>query len=595
METRTKKKSAIKSWLKEKNKKECRHKLIAMDFRKDIVGALTKAGVEEKFAEELLEVPPQREMGDYAMPCFRLAKELKKNPAEIAKGLAEKIGARKNFRAEAKGPYLNFFIESGTLAESVVLEILKGKEKFGLKKKSGKKIIVEYCQANPMKAFHIGHVRNICLGEAIARVLEASGKNVFRMDYGGDVGPHVSKTLYAYQNFWKGKEPSGIEEKGEWLGGLYASGAKAVRENPELEEKMREMVVELEKGENKRLVADWKKLRKESLEYFDFIYRRLDVKFDKIVLESGVEKEGIAIAGKLQEEGFAVEDDGALIVDLEKFGLNKFLVLKSDGAALYSSKDLALAKMKKRKFKADESIVVVGSEQKFYFQQLTKTLELLNEKTREYCKTIPVHYELVMLEEGKMASREGNVITFSELFAKVYSKTLEETRKRHAEWSEKKISSTAKEIALAAIKFGMLAQDKNKVIVFSWGKAASLEGETGPFVQYSYARAKSILRKAGKYGTAKNFSLETAKEKELVSILSGFRKKISEAENSRSPHKIAFYLLELASAFNSFYHEVPVLKAEKGVKEQRLALVDASAQVLENGLKLLNITALTEM
>ncbi|MEK6957754.1 MAG: arginine--tRNA ligase, partial [archaeon] len=517
-------------------------------------------------------------------------KEFRKSPADIAAEINSKLKLPKSFsRSELRGPYINFFVEENALAQTALSETKAGK-----KSVKGKKIIVEYCQANPLKDFHIGHVRNICLGESIARLLEAQGKKVLRVDYCGDVGPHASKSLYAYRNLWKGAEPKSIAEQGKWLGKLYAMGAKEVKGNPELEEKMREMVVQLEKGD-KKLVSDWKKLRKMSLTYFDYIYKELGIKFDRIILESEVEKEGIKIVNRLYMEGIAVKDDGALLVDLTKYNLDKFLVLKSDGAALYSSKDIALAKMKKQKLKAELSYNVVGSEQKFYFQQLIKTLELLNQRKSEYCETIHVPYELVMLEEGKMASREGNVITYIELFEKVFQKTLAETRQRHEDWSQKKVAETAKAIALAAIKFGMLSQDKNKTIIFNWDKATSIEGETGPFVMYSYARAQSILKKAGKFAAPKKPEFKEEKEKELLSVISKYSEKAAEAEAQMSPHKIAHYLLELASTFNSFYHEVPVLKAGKGGRESRLLLVKVAAETIRKGMELLNIQATQEM
>ncbi|MFH1390889.1 MAG: arginine--tRNA ligase [Candidatus Diapherotrites archaeon] len=563
-----------------------------MNFKKELLKAISKAGI--KKPEELLEQPPQREMGDFALPCFRLAKEFKKSPVEIASGLENKIKLPKSFtKAEAKGPYLNFFLNEETFAKNTIEKILKEKDKYGLKEKQGPKIIIEYCQANPMKAFHIGHIRNICLGESISRIFEANGINVLRVNYGGDVGPHVSKTLYAYQNLNKKKIPEKIEEKGAWLGELYAQGAKAVKKNPELEQKMRDMVIELSQ-ENKSIAKDWEKLRKMSLDYFDTIYDALNTKFDNIILESEVEKEGIKIAKQLQKEGFAYEDEGALLVDLTKYNLEKFLVLKSDGAALYSTKDMALAKIKKQKLKAEKTYNVVGSEQNFYFQQLIKTLGLMNKKKNDFCETEHISYELVRLEGGKMASREGNVITYAELFNTIFEKTHKETKSRHKNWNEKKISENAKKIALASIKFGMLAHDKNKVIVFNWEKATSLEGETGPFIQYSYARAKSILKKAKKT-KSKSFSLTHEKEKELISILANYESKVKEAKESLSPHKIAYYLIELASAFNSFYHEVRVLDAEKEIIGARVALVESVSQVLKNGLNLLNIQAIEEM
>ncbi len=568
-----------------------------MDFKKELVKALAKAGVDETLAEKILEVPPERALGDFALPCFKLAAQFKKAPAEIAKELSEKIALPKSFtRVEVKGPYLNFFVDPDAMANETVGNIIGGKGmKPGEKAKRRGKIIVEYCQANPMKAFHIGHVRNICLGESIARLFEHTGEKVIRIDYGGDVGPHVSKTIYAYRNLPHPLEPKDLEEKEKWIGGLYAAGARAVKDNPELEEKMRQMVVALESGSDGQLKADWKKLRKISVDCFKMIFSELGIKFDRIILESEVEKEGIAIAKKLQEDGVAVKDEGALLVDLTKEGLEKFLVLKSDGAALYSSKDLALAKLKKKALKADISYNVVGSEQSFYFKQLVKTIELLNARKAEYCPTVHISYELVRLEGGKMASREGNVVTYRELFDRAYEKAYSETKQRHKGWKEKKISGTARLLALAAIKFGMLGHSKDKIITFNWEKAVSLVGETGPFIMYSYARARSILRKAGKIRPAKKIAVGTEKERNLVALLGAFQPETANAAKSCEPHRIAHYLLKLASEFNSFYHEVPVLQAEKGAAESRLALVKAVAQTLLEGMGLLNIGATEEM
>jgi len=251
--------------------------------------------------------------------------------------------------------------------------------------------------------------------------------------------------------------------------------------------------------------------------------------------------------------------------------------------------------MKKKGMGAELSFNVVGSEQSFYFKQLTKTIELLNARKEEFCQTKHISYEIVRLEGGKMSSREGNVITYAELFETVHEKTLAETKSRHADWKAKKIESTAKALALASIKFGMVGHDKNKVISFNWEKATSLEGETGPFVNYSYARARSILRKAKKIKEAKEIKITAEKERHLVSMLGEFEGKVIEARESNSPHKIAHYLLNLASEFNSFYHEVPVLSAEAELIPSRLKMVRAVCTVLEKGMGLLNIEVLEEM
>ena len=567
------------------------------DFKAAISKALHKAldgQIAEKEIAEMLEVPPQKQMGDYAFPAFKLAAKLRKSPKEIAGQLAKGLKLPSEIKeAKAIGPYVNFFVNEAVLAEGTIEKILKEKGNYGRKKQGKDKAIIEYCQANTHKDFHIGHVRNICLGESIARILEAGGMKVTRMNYEGDVGAHVSKCLWAYMNHFKGKEPK--ENKGKWLGMVYAYGAKQVKDNQDLEETMRQMVVQLEKGD-KQLKGLWEKTRKWSLDYFETIYRQLETKFDVYAFESQMEKRGIEIASQLHKTGFAHKDDGALLVDLEEYNLNKFLILKRDGAALYSTKDLANAEYKFKKLKAGKTVVLTGSEQKFYFQQLIKTIELLNEGRQQYCETIHAPYELVMLKDGKMSSREGIVVSYADLYEKACEKAMQEVESRHQEWNAKKKNETARQIALAAIKFGMLHQDKNQTIHFDLEESLRMAGETGPFVQYSYARARSILRKAGKIGRKGGLSLLTDEsEKNLISILAAFPEVIEESRNILSTHKLTHYLIEVSSLFNTFYHKQPVLQAGEKERLARLALVEATTIVLQNGLGLLNISALEEM
>lgn len=381
--------------------------------------------------ESALEIPPNATMGDVAFPCFKLAAVMKKGPPQIAKEIAAKIKPKEEIiRVGAAGPYVNFFYDPKQLAKAVMNE--KNIPMVPAKPLKNPKTIIEYCQANPLKAFHIGHLRNIVLGECICRLFESRGVPVFRMNYGGDVGPHVSKALYAYQNLWKGKEPTKVEEYGQWLGSLYALGATKVKGNEELEQKMRDMVVQLEQGDPK-LVKDWLKLRKMSLEYLNLTFKKLGTTFDRFMLESEVEKPGIKLVKELEKKGFAKKSEGALVVDLTPYKLDHFLVLKKDGAALYATKDLALAQYKKKELGMDVSYNLVGAEQSFYFKQLTKTIELLNAQKEEYCKTVHLSYELVVLESGKMSSRDGDVVSFEELHAEVKEKAVEETSARRTE------------------------------------------------------------------------------------------------------------------------------------------------------------------
>lgn len=604
------------------------------NFRQTIAGVLEgvigeaagKGTLGRKEIEGLIEVPPSKEMGDFAFPCFKLAPKLKKDPKSIAQELAGKInekikktnqkgsGGKQKIparfeRVEQAGAYVNFFVGGGELARDAVGEILREGENYGRGKGKKETAIVEYCQANTHKAFHIGHVRNISIGESVCRLLEFCGFRVVRANYEGDVGPHVSKTLWGLMELHKGKEPE--ENKGLWLGKVYAEASKKVQGNAELEQKMRDMVRELYGGKNKKLAMVWKKTRKWSLDEFARIYREFGVKFDRLYFESEVERQAKKVAEELLAGGIAEESEGAVIIDLKKYSLGVFIILKQDGMPLYSAKDLALVKLKAKEYEFQRSYHVVGAEQDFYFRQLIKTFELMGLPQAE--KTRHISYALVMLEEGKMASREGNVITYDELLGKVLKKCEREVEKRHKNWARGRVGKAAKAIALSAIKFGMLSRENSKVIVFNWERAAELEGETGPYVQYSYARGRSILRKAGKEedggtrgkgakgkGQTKKAKvdyslLKEPLEKELVSALSEFTQIVGHSAEQCSPHILAQYLLKVASAFNSFYQKVPVLKAGKGLAEARLGLVLATTIVLKSGLNLLGIEALEEM
>ena len=575
-------------------------------FRNLVVKTLSeteslKGKISKEELNAIIEQPPDRKMGDYAFPCFKLAPIMKKNPQETATTLQKSLKLPKGLeKIETAGSYLNFFVDKGMLAGSVISEILEQGENYG-KSSAGKneQILVEFCQANPLKAFHIGHTRNIVLGEFISKMLEFNGYKIVRVNFQGDVGPHVSRALWAYKNFYAGKEPKG--DKGKWLGELYAFASKKIKEDTELEQKMRDMVIELYNGD-KKLIPTWKKLRKWSLDYFESIYKQLGINFDRLYFESELEKSGKQIAEELLKKGFAVESEGAIVVDLERYALNKFLILKSDGMPLYSSKDFGLAKLKKKEYpKATKTINVVGAEQDFYFRQLIKTIDLLikGKKFGSYCPTTHLSYGLVMLSEGKMASREGVVVLYATLYEKMYSSVLKETAKRHKGWTKKRISDNAEQISLAAIKFGMLNRENNKVITFDWEKALSLEGETGPYLQYAYARAKSVLRK-GKVkkinAKSTDFSiLKDATEQEVVSLLAGFPSVVERSRGPLSPHILCNYLVSLSAGFNSFYQKIPILNAEKKEREARLALLSATLVVLETGLNLLGIKALEEM
>lgn len=580
-----------------------------MDYFKNAVvkaiagGSPLKGKIQENEIKALIETPPERKMGDYALPCFKLAPIMRLKPAEIAVSLFKTVKLPKSIEeVRVEGSYLNFFVNKGMFAQKVLEQVLKEEEKLCTSKEGkGKKIIIEFCQANTHKAFHIGYIRNLAIGETLSRLFEKKGYKVIRANFQGDVGPHIAKCLWAYENFYKNKEKEIKYNKGKWLGEIYTDANKRIEESPEketLEQKMRDTVSEMYENSNPELMKLWKKTRKWSLDYFDSIYRQLGIKFDRLYFESETEKPGLEIVKQIKKAGLIEESDGALIIDLEKYNLQKFLLLKSDGMPLYSTKDLGLAKMKKQEYKPEISYNVVADEQNFYFTQLIKTIEILSEKWKPiFAKTQHVSYGLLNLKEGKMSSRAGTVVLYDTLFEKMYAQTYAETRKRHSDWSEKKISKTAEQIALAAIKFAMLNRDNAKTIVFDWKDSLKFEGETGPYLLYTYVRAKSILRKAKEKNLKKaDFSqLCSEPEQKIISLIAGFESAANLTLDSKSPHNLCQYLLELSSAFNSFYHSTQVINSEKSLRTARLGLVFGVSIILKIGLSLLNIGLPEEM
>ena len=555
-----------------------------MDFEQEIKKELSKI----LKRDIKLEIPPDSRLGDYAFPCFELAKDLKKDPNRIAKELSEKI-INKNFRVENKGPYLNFFVDKEKLIKEVLSKILTEKEKYGILKKKRGKVMIEFSQANTHKAFHIGHIRGTSLGESLARILEFTGHKVIRVNYQGDTGMHVAKWLWCYNKFHKNEKfPRNNVEN--WIASIYVEAVNKLEENQILQEEVNKINFELEEGKNKKLVALWKKTRKLSLDAFDGIYKDLNTRFDNYFFEREVGKKGKEIANWLVKRKIARVDQGAVIVDLEKYNLGVWVLLRGDGTVLYSAKDIALAEIKFNRFKIDKSIYVVGAAQNLHIQQLFKTLELMGFKRAKNCVYIPVSE--VRLPTGKMSSRTGENIVYSEFKKEIMDYAASEIKKRHDELNEKEIGKRALIISMAAIKFDMLKQDLNKTIIFSKEEALKFEGDTGPYLQYSYARAVSILKKARKKSNFKIVELKD-KEIELIKKLDEFRIVVEQASNSLNPSLIANYSFQLAQIFNEFYHLCPVIRSvEEG---QRLAIVKAFLIVMKSSLRLLGIEVMEEM
>ncbi len=538
---------------------------------------------------KLLEIPPTPELGDFALPCFALIKIYKKDPTSIAKDLATKIKSSLVEKVEAKGPYINFFLNRKILAKQILTKILGEKENYGQGKKSNETIMIEFSQANTHKAFHVGHVRGTLLGESLARITEWAGRKVIRVNYQGDIGMHVAKWLWYYTTF---RNHERLRENEAWIASLYVDALKKLAEHPEYQKDSDEINRKLDQRSDKKLLALWKKTRQLSLNAFKPIYKELDTWFDHCFFESRLEEPAKQITQKLLEKGIAQISEGATIVDLEKYNLGVWVLLRRDGSVLYSAKDLALAEKKFNEFKINKSIYVIGSEQQLHIAQLFKTLELTGISQVKKCHYVPI--SLVRLPHGKMSSRTGDNILYSQFKAELVHHALAEIKSRH-DLNQKDAKKRALTIALAALKYSFLKQDTNKTIVFDKIEALRFDGNTGPYMLYTYARARSILRKA-RYKQKKKIALKTnleEREKSLILKLASFPEVTQQAYASYAPALIANYAYELAQLFNEFYHATKVIGSEN--EFVRLALVDATAQIIKNSLFLLTIPVLERM
>ncbi|HIH39620.1 TPA: arginine--tRNA ligase [Candidatus Woesearchaeota archaeon] len=554
-----------------------------MDFKEEIAKAINKI---VKNAE--LEVPSNPELGDYALPCFPLAKELKKNPVEIAKDLAKKIPKIKGIeKIVPTGPYVNFFVEKTYFAKDTLDKIQKEKNNYGKQKLSSEKVMIEFSQANTHKAFHVGHIRGTSLGESIARIMEFCGNKVIRANYQGDIGMHVAKWIWCYKRYHSKEK---LRKDESWIASIYVDAVKKLTEKPELQDEVDEINRKLEERD-KGLYKLWQDTRKGSLDSFEIIYKELNTKFDEYFFESQLDKRAKDIVNKLVKGRIAEISDGATIINFEKYNMGVWVLLRADGTVLYSAKDLALAEKKFKEHKIDKAVYVVGSEQRLHVMQIFKTLELMRFKQAKNCHYVPVNE--VRLPEGKMSSRTGTNILYSDFKKEMVEYASEKILERNKKIDKKELSKRALAIAIASLKYSMLKQDTNKGIIFNKEESLRFEGDTGPYLLYSYARAKSILKKA-KYNAKKKYDLSIEPvEKELIMELSRFPEVIVQAYNNISPNEIANYSSKLAQKFNEFYHAEKVIGSDK--EQFRLVLVDSFSQVLKNCLYLLGIPVIEEM
>ncbi len=569
-----------------------------MQKLKEEIGQVLAAQVELNPSEvvNLLEVPPEPEYGDYAFPCYILARQFKKAPAAIASELADKLSSTKGTywdQVAARGPYLNFYLAPAAFGREVIFQIWEHGDKYGhTDLGGGRNVPIDYSSPNIAKPFGVGHIRSTVIGHSLYLIYKALGYNSIGVNHLGDWGTQFGKLIVAFERW--GEKNQLEADPVDYLYKLYVKFHQEAEQDPALDDEARSWFKRLEEGDS-AAVEYWTLFRKLSLENYAVIYDLLGIQFEHYHGESHYNEMLDRVIELVQEKGIAKESEGALIVDLEPYNLPPVMLRKKDGATLYITRDIAAAIYRQETFNFALSLYVVGAEQVLHFQQLFKILELLGFEWAKDCVHVP--FGLIRFKEGKMSTRAGKIILLEEVLKRSINMAREIIEEKNPDLTDKE--SAAKAVGLGAVRFGDLSNDRIKNIEFDWEKVLDFSGETAAYIQYAHARICSILRKSGSLAEEwddKAASLlvkdeETALIKTLAQLPG---KIIASAENYR-PSILARYLIDVAREFNRFYHNCPVLGSEGELQHGRLLLINATRQVIANGLGLLGIVAPEEM
>lgn len=519
--------------------------------------------------------------------------------SQIAEGVARWLGSPPGFsRVEAVRGYLNLYFSTDIYSRRVVDRVLQEGQKFGHAAPKGQRILVEFSQPNTHKAFHVGHLRNVVLGDAMCKVLAAAGYEVIRANYINDTGSHVIKWLWNYRKFHQGETPDA--DKTRWMGDLYAEANKRLEQDPALEAEVRALYA-LWEQRDPDLMNLWQESRQWSLEGFDQIYELLGVRFDRIYYDHEMERPGQQLVEELVRRGIAVDErpTGPVIIRLDDLlGLKKetyrvLVILRSDGTSLYATKDLPLAIKKFEEYNPDQSVYVIDVRQSLYLKQIFKTLEVMGHPDWAR-RCYHMSYEIVNLPGNvTIASREGTVVLLEDLVREAKRRALQVVQEKNPSLSPEEMEQVSHQVALGAIKYPMLARDNTKVVTFDWESALDFNGQAAPYIQYAHVRANSILRRLEEPlppPITPAYALE-APEIQLVDIISRIPGEIQRAAQEYKPLHIANLAYELARTFNDFYMQCQVLKADAAVRPFRIRLVAAARQAIANLLDLLGIQA----
>ena len=565
-----------------------------IDLKKEIAKSIEAVvSIDEETIKKYIEIPKDNQNGDYAFPCFRLAKELKKAPPMIANDIKEKIVVDEAIieKVEISGGYLNFYIRPEMLTKEVLHEISKQEEYASSNLGEGKNIVIDYSAPNIAKPFHIGHLRSTVIGAALYRIYKYLGYHVIGINHLGDYGTQFGKLIEGYKRW--GEEYDIDSNPIDELTKIYIKINQACKEDESILQACRDNFKKLEDGDE-YCVALWKKFRELSLQEFQKVYDLLGSKFDSWNGESFYSDKMPEVISILEKTGKLVESQGAKIVDLEESGINTPCIIeKSNGSTTYATRDLAAILYRARTYDFDKALYVTSYEQTLHFKQVFEVAKLLG-LDEKYTKGLEhVSFGMVLLPIGKMSTREGNMIKLEDLLHEAISRAKEIIEQKNPELEDKE--EVAKKVGLGAVIFNDLANSRVKDEIFEWDQILNFQGETGPYIQYTYVRTQSVLEKAGIKGKVLSDDMVNVDKlndiysQNIIKLLYGFGDVLVQVTEKNEPSILSRYLIDLAKAFSVFYNENRIMVEDSKLKNSRIYLTYAVGKVLKTGAELLGM------
>ena len=550
--------------------------------------------LEVEDVQKIIEIPPMEELGDFSIPCFALAKVLRKPPMKIAEEIKAAIEPEMNkagiARIEVINGYLNIYLDKGFYIKSILNNVMD--KNYGASREgTGKIICMDYSSPNIAKNFHVGHLRTTIIGNALYKIYKKLGYKVIRINHLGDWGTQFGKLIVAYKN-WSSKEKvevGGIDE----LLRIYVKFNDEAKENPALQDEARLWFAKMEQG-NEEALEIWKWFKDISMIEFERVYQILGVEFDYYLGESFYMDKVPALVQELKDKNLLEESQGANIINLDKYKMAPCLITKKDGSSIYHSRDIAAILYRKKEYDFDKCLYVTGLEQSLHFAQVFKAIELMGYEWSSDLVHVP--YGLVSLEGEKLSTRTGNIIYAEDILKEAVSRAAKMIEQKNPKLTDK--GTVAAMVGIGAVIFHDLFNQRIKNVDFSWDDVLNFEGSTGPYVQYTYARAKSILRKAGeeiKFDNINTNLLTDEASYSLLKVIANYPGVIKEAAERYEPSVIARFTISLATAFNKFYHNCRIINEEQEIKKARLLLVDITQKIIKDALELIGINCPEEM